>query len=257
MTLTSAPKYGICKEAVMRNSDFMFCSDFAKIFPAYCCQPYSGSVDISEKDSQAKVRKLTLANGTCFQYIDTAIVKDMTSFFQKANTDEIFHHDCDGMVIFDGNDGKKYLYIAELKSTFDSSDIYYAFKQIISSLVKIQMLLSLLPCYNPSDFVCKAFIVSLPPNAQYLRDLQRKSISNKSNRYLTETEIVLLLCYGNDKDKKLIVKPQDCHFFKDLPITGFKEIELRHISVPAGNDSITLDVNSYISTKKPFRCNRF
>ena len=92
-------------------------------------------ISIKETSSQSKVKELIWSN-SCFQYIDPTIVKDLTSFFQKANSSDIFHSDCDGITILEEN-GKKYLFLSELKSTFDSSDVFHAREQIISSYIKI------------------------------------------------------------------------------------------------------------------------
>ena len=90
----------------------MTCEDLKKLFPAYVSTGYSRrSLTIKETDIQAKVKEVIWTNSD-FQNIEQKVVKDMTSFFQKAGTDDIFHHDCDGIMIFEEG-GKKYMFFSE------------------------------------------------------------------------------------------------------------------------------------------------
>ena len=223
-----------------------FCSDLNSIFPKYSMEYSNKDISIKETSSQSKVKELIWSN-SCFQYIDPTIVKDLTSFFQKANSSDIFHNDCDGITILEEN-GKKYLFLSELKSTFDSSDVFHAREQIISSYIKINMVMHLLRCYNKDDFIAKGFIVGLPPNKDYLRDLHKEQFLDCNNQYNAESKFVLDLCYGN-KEKKITLSPNDCHKLKKLPLGDkclFNEMEFYYIEVPAGCNSIKLDVHNYI-----------
>lgn len=207
---------------------------------------HNNDISIKETSSQSKVKELIWTNSS-FQCIDPTIVKDLTSFFQKAKASDIFHNDCDGITIFEEN-GKKFLFLSELKSNFDSGDVFHAREQIISSYIKISMLMHLLRCYNKEDFVVKGFIVGLPPNKDYLRDLHKEQFLDCNNQYSAESEFVLNLCYGN-KEKKIILKPIDCYKLKKLPLGDkclFDEMELYYIEVPEGCSSIKLDVLNYI-----------
>lgn len=206
-----------------------------------------GAVSVKESNSKAKVREVIWTNAR-FQYIEPAIVKDMTSFFQQAQSPSIFHSDCDGIMLFDGNNGEKYIFLSELKSTFDSSDIYHAKDQIISSYLKINMVMHLLYAYNREDYIVKGFIFSYPPQKSYLQELYKQQMMNPSTgRYKTEAEFVLDLCYGSNKISFL--RPTDCHCLKNLPLGDrgiFDKIEFHFVEVPVGQQSITLDVQQFI-----------
>lgn len=223
-----------------------FCDDLKVLFPNYMMEYRKENVSIREKSADAKVKELRWHNAN-FQCIDAAIVKDMTSFFQKSGSPDIFHSDCDGILLFEGGNGHKYMFLSELKSTFDASDVYHAKDQIISSYLKINLIMHLLRCYNSDDFIVKGFIACLPPNPNYLRDLYKQQMYKPGSRYQTEAEFVLDLCYN--KEKKTIVRPRDCHKLKDLPLgsTGiFKEIEFHYVEVPEGCDSTELDVSEFL-----------
>ncbi|MDO3391576.1 hypothetical protein Q3C19_13985 [Bacteroides sp. ET489] len=222
-----------------------FCDDLKVLFPKYSMEYCKRTVSITEDSSSAKVKELIWSNSD-FHKIDATIVKDMTSFFQKANSSDIFHLDCDGIVIFEKN-GKKYMFFSELKSTFSKSELFSAKDQIISSYLKINMLMHLLRCYNYDDFVIKGFIACLPPKKGYLRDLNKQQLSKPGSKYKTDADFVIDLCYYKEKKTKLV--PTDCFKLKGLPLgnTGiFKEIEFNYVEVPEGTSSITLDVDNYI-----------
>ena len=223
----------------------MTCDDLKKLFPVYVSTDYfRGSLVIRETDSQAKVKEVIWTNSD-FQNIEQKIVKDMTSFFQMANADDVFHHDCDGIMIFEEG-GQKYMFFSELKSTFDSSDIFYAKDQIISSYLKINMLLNLLQNYKTEDYIVKGFIFSYPPNPSYIYELNRARYLSKKSKYKTESEFILDICHFGTSTK---LTPLSCHKLKGLPLGDrgvFQEIEIYHIQVPENDSSITLNVQDYI-----------
>lgn len=223
----------------------MTCEDLRKLFPIYVSTDYSRrSLTIKEADLQAKVKEVIWTNSD-FQNIEQKIVKDMTSFFQLAGAEDIFHHDCDGIMIFEEN-GQKYMFLSELKSTFDSGDIYHAKDQIISSYLKINILLNLLPNYKTEDYIVKGFIFSYPPNPSYIYDLNRARNFPKKSKYKTESEFILDICHFGTSTK---LTPLSCHKLKGLPLGDrgvFQEIEIYHIQVPKDDSSITLNVQDYI-----------
>ena len=223
----------------------MTCDDLKKLFPVYVSTGYSrGSLTIKETDLQAKVKEVIWTNSD-FQNIEQKIVKDMTSFFQIADADDIFCHDCDGMMIFEEG-GQKYMFFSELKSTFDSSDIFHAKDQIISSYLKINMLLNLLPNYKTEDFIVKGFIFSYPPAPSYIYELNRARYLPKKSKYKTESEFILDICHFGTSTQ---LTPLSCHKLKGLPLGDrgvFQKIEIHHIQVPKDDSRITLNVQNYI-----------
>ena len=223
-----------------------FCDDLKTLFPMYAMEYHRGCVSIKEQSQSAKVKEIIWRNSD-FQYIDSAIVKNMSSFFRQSSASDIFCLDCDGIMLFEDADGRKYMFFSELKSTFDTSDIFHAKDQIISSYLKINMIMHLLRCYNSDDFIVKGFIICLPPNKNYLRDLSKQQMLNRKSKYKTEAEFTIDLCCT--KEKKTVLEPLDCHKLRGLPLgnTGiFKNIEFHYIEVPNGCSSIEIDVNSYL-----------
>lgn len=221
------------------------CDDLKILFPKYVSTHYDrDKVTINERADNAKVKQVIWTN-SCFQHIDPEIAKDCTSFFQLAKSHSIFHSDCDGITLFEEG-GRKYLFLSELKSTFDSGDIYHAKNQILSSFLKINMLMHLVRGYRLEDYIIKGFIFSRPFNKSYMMDLYRSQFTSPQKRYTTEAEFIVSLCYHG---KPITLTPTDTYELKDLPLGDrgvFRQIEIHHIPVPDRQDSITLDIRNYI-----------
>lgn len=131
----------------------MYCDDFNHTFPKYVMNYSKDGVTIIESSPSAKVKSVTW-NGCGIQNFDTHIVKDMTSFFRIARASNILYDDSDGFFLFNV-EGQKYMFINELKSTFDTREIYHARNQIVSTFIKMNMLLNLFQGYNPDDFIIR------------------------------------------------------------------------------------------------------
>lgn len=217
--------------------------DLKSLFPKYSFDYSRGSVTICETDANAKVNEITWINSD-FHFIDTSIVKDMSSFFRIATSPKIFNLDCDGMIVFEAN-GKKYFFLSELKSSFDTCDLYHAMHQIISSYIKVNMLLHLLVGYKNSDYEFKAFIACLSPNGSYIRDLYKQLMMPSGSKYKTEADFASELYV----DKKVDIKAIECEKLRGLNLGSnclFTKLSFNYIEVPQGYNSATVDVTNYI-----------
>ena len=222
-------------------------SDLKKLFPNFDMKYCLNSATISESDAKASIKELNWTDSS-FHVIDTEIIKAITSFFQKSGSADIFKFDCDGIVIFEEN-GKKYIFLSELKSGFSSQYLDHAKDQLISSFIKLNMILHLLPGYNKKDYIFKAFIVSSPSNPNYLRDLYKQTMLPKTSRFKTEAEFTYELCYCKNKNKCVSIKAIECEQLKELPLGSnclFNDLEIHFIDVPKGSNSTSLSVHKYI-----------
>ena len=224
----------------------MFCESLKQLFPKYKLSYCRNQISITESSSDSKVKSV-IWDDSCFQYIDSTIVKELTSFFQKSGSSPIFHLDCDGIILFE-EDGQKYMFLTELKSTFDSKDISHAKDQIISSYIKFNMILNLVDFYNKEDYIVKGFIACLPYNKQYIRDLYREQMLPSKNKICEESSLVLNFCYGNPK-KRINYDISSYSLISQLPIFNngcLKNMEMYLIEVPEGASSVKLNVHNYI-----------
>lgn len=223
----------------------MFCDDLSKLLPVYqdICY-YKGSYTVHESSNDSKIKDVEWVNAD-FQVFSPRIAKDLTGFFQNAKAGEIFCFDCDGAFLLQGDD-RKYLFLCELKSTFDSSDIYHACNQITSTYIKLSMVLNLLPNYRKDDVKVKGFIVSRPATDDYLRELHKQSMMGKASKFTTDAEFCYELCYNKEP---YLMNFKKCHQLKDIPLgkeTLTDQIEFYHIPVAKPNTYITIDALQYI-----------
>ena len=215
--------------------------DLNTLLPQYSCSYCHNAVSVIETSSTAKIREVRWTN-SCFHTIDCKIIKNLKSFF--GSSPEILHYDCDGIITFE-EDGKKYMFLSELKSTFDTSDIYKAYKQIISSYIKVNVILNMSRCYNKEEYVVKGFIFSKPADKDYLMDLSKMQQFNPRHRHRTEAELCNDVCCSRERKTK--IHTNECNELKGLPLSErvlFDEMEIHFVEV--SSDSIELDVHSYI-----------
>lgn len=223
----------------------MFCDDLSKLLPVYqdICF-YKNRYTVHEASTDSKIKDVEWVNAD-FQVFSPKIAKDLTGFFQSAKSGEIFWLDCDGAFLLQGVD-RKYLFLCELKSKFDSSDIYHACNQITSTYIKLSMVLNLLPNYKKDDVTVKGFIVSRPATKDYLRELHKQSMMGLKSKFTTDAEFCYDLCYNDGKSYVLSLKR--CHQLKDIPLgkeTMTDQIEFYHIPVAEPASNITIDVMQY------------
>lgn len=219
--------------------------DLKKLTPSYNHRISIGSVSITERNSNASVKKVTWENAD-FNNIDADLAKNASSFFIGCTSPEIFHKDCDGIFTFE-YDGKKYMFLTELKSKFSTQELLSAKKQIISTFLKTNTILQLLQSYQIEDYIVKGFIISHPPKSDFMINLHQSSSLPKNSDKYVEYNLAYKLLYNQQHRIKL--RPIDISSLKGLPLGPrgiFSEIELRFIEVPEENNSIILNIQNYI-----------
>lgn len=216
------------------------------VIPKYSSVVSRGSVDVIEHESGASVKKVVWT-GADFQYWDHQMAKDMTSFFNIANSPEVFRKDCDGVMLFE-KDGKKYMFLTELKSKFDTEKLHHAKTQIVSSFLKTNMLLHLSNKYKLEDYTIKGFIVGYPPKSDFVFNMDKGSMLSGGSSRAREFGLTIKLFIKNDTHT-ILLRPSDVYCLKSLPLGSrgiFPEIELHFIPVPSGSSDITLKVEDYL-----------
>lgn len=204
-------------------------------------------LEVEEKEVQATLKKVIWKN-LAGQVCDTELVKGMTSFFQKYKSGRIFYMDCDGILIFERKDGRKTLALCELKSNYDTTKIYKAYQQILSSCIKFKLLLNLLPSYRAEEWDVKGFIFSKPKLSKdkLLRDLSKQSQLSRDddNRKVAELAMKLLT-----SPMPLEITPGECREVNGLPLGErvlFPLLQLYHIEVDSQSNTCEVDARQYI-----------
>lgn len=215
------------------------------VAPKYATPLHKGSVAITEHESKASVRKVVWT-GSDFNHFDHTLAKDLQTFFKTAGSPDAFAHDCDGVILFEEN-GKKYMFLTELKSTFDTARLYEAKTQIVSSFLKTNLLLNISMCYRLEDYIIKGFVVGRAPKADFKINLYKGSmLSDKKKEREYDLAKKLLILNAN---QPVTLRPLDLHCLRGIPLGErgiFPKIELHFIAVPEPDSEITLDIRNYI-----------
>lgn len=175
-----------------------------------------------------------IVNGMNGIVVPSVIVKDDSSIFQKAASNNVLKEDCDG-IFFTERNGQKYIYLCELKSSFSTKMICKAKDQVVGSYLKLHSLLSLLQSYNPLEWQVKGIIVSFALDKEqqaYL--LRQKEAGNRTCGF----------CYNFNRDKRYDMSMSACcrfYFPMNVP-----DLTLHYISVPNKNASFAVDFNKLI-----------
>lgn len=125
----------------------------------------SSTIEVLEEDPLATFKKLEFINGR-FLSIPNQAIKNLTPIYNLlSNRLRCFGKDCDGIIITE-KEGRLFIILVELKSSFSTENISDARYQIISAYIKIKMLLSIIEEYNSKEIIFKSIIVSheLEPN---------------------------------------------------------------------------------------------
>lgn len=205
-------------------------------------------LEVEEKEVQATLKKVIWKN-LAGQVCDTELVKGMTSFFQKYESARIFYLDCDGILIFEREDSRKTLVLCELKSNYDTTKIYKAYKQILSSCIKFRLLLNLLPSYRAEEWDVKGFIFSKPKPSKdkLLRDLSKKFQLSRDDDNRKGVELATKL--WNKSPMPLGITPGECREVNELPLGErvlFPLLQLYHIEVDSQSNTYEVDARQYI-----------
>lgn len=189
---------------------------------------YPGIVTVIEEERSSKVTYMNfkLQDHTIWS-INKSALNDMNKFISSDNGKVYLSHECDGILICDYN-GKKYLVIIELKSSYTVTNIKKARLQLQASYVKIMSILNMLDGCNIDDFECCCFIVSLEPDAETISHFRKRALL-LGNKYCIEKFCLKL---AKSKDKKVLLERKFSEIIK-LKINSkliFNILPIYHVS---------------------------
>lgn len=210
--------------------------EFNEVFPAYQSSDVADCT-FDEDDNMLRndtFNHLTI-NGINACVIPKHIIKNATSLYQNAGSKEILKKDPDGIFLVENN-GMKYIYIVEMKSSYIPDNIVKAKDQVVGAYLKLHSLFSLLQSYNPSEWTIRGIIASFSPTAERLQDLMIRKSSG---------DFVSSFCFNFQRDKTYRMPEKKCKaYFFPLNVP---EITLYYIAVPGRSDSHTVDFKKIIT----------
>ena len=206
---------------------------------------FGATSSIHENGADATFTDLTWTNAE-FLTFNPAIAEDMSGFFTKHSARQVFLKNCDGVMMFE-EDGRRYLYLSEMKSSFKFDDIAEAKSQLLSTYLKLNMLLNLASGYHNEDITVKGFIISHGPDAEKKADLRKYRQLPEKKRKKAHYNFCLKLL---EKGKKgWHIRPSESYNLAPCRLGErgiFPELELHYVEVPAGQTSLTLDARKYL-----------
>lgn len=220
---------------------------FKAIFPreARNLVHFGTTSHIHEDGTDATFTDLTWTNAY-FLIFNPAIAEDMSGFFTKHSAKTVFLKNCDGVLMFKENN-KRYLYLSEMKSSFVFQDIAEAKSQLLSTYLKLNMLLNLTSGYRNEDITVKGFIISHGPDAEKKRDLQKYQELPEEKRKKAYYNFCIKLLHKGKVGWR--IRPCDSYNLAPCRLGDrgiFPEMELHYVEVPAGQTSLTLDARQYL-----------
>lgn len=207
---------------------------------------------VTETGKKATFTQLTWTNAR-FLVIDAALAKSLRGFFEDNKSVSLFYDDCDSLMLFE-HAGQRYFYASEMKSSFDTTRIAHAKEQLISSILKLNMLLNLTQYWQIEKTKVKAFIIAPCPKDpelidEWIRDWQKKEHGDRRVKSNPVTIFCGKLLWHWRKGKPLLITPTNSFHLGPCKIgeRGFPScMELRFIDLPAGASTLTLDALSFI-----------
>lgn len=118
--------------------------EFGKLYPAYATSHFDKECEIVETapKSDLDFRRLVVSGGEGYAF-PRELAGDSVSFYSKAGCQDPMLLNSDG-IFFAEVDGRKCLFVCELKSSFGVAQISHAKEQIVGTLLRLQAQLSIL-----------------------------------------------------------------------------------------------------------------
>lgn len=178
--------------------------DFDKLYPSFMTKV--SDVCIEEKENIKKeyptLRYLNIRGINGFE-ISNEIIKKSKSLFENVCPGYKFlKSDCDGIFLTE-KDGRKYIFICELKSRFSVKEISSAKDQIIGSYLKLHALFSLLQTYRQEDYEIRGIIASFSPTSEVVSYMTKSRENNKASKF----------CYNLNRDSFYVMPKENCMLF--------------------------------------------
>lgn len=146
-----------------------------KIYDSRFFTESKSQIEIVESENNSKINSVIIKDDVDFLSINNDFTENLNGglFSSNQTLKDALNKKCDGTVIF-GKKDQKFIYLIELKSGFNPSKITLACKQIISTYMKINILLSFLTTHTKDNYKFSGFIVMQNPRIENFTTISKK-----------------------------------------------------------------------------------
>lgn len=204
--------------------------EFSKLYPAYATSYFEKECEIVETAPQSEkdFRRLLVSGGEGYVF-PRGFAGDSVSFYSKAGCQDPMLLNSDG-IFFAEVDGRKCLFVCELKSSFGVTQISHAKEQVVGTLLRLQAQLSILQSLPEWEY--HGVIVSYEPT-----DNQLVVASKLTSR---DASFSKYLC---TKKHKLISSSIANKYYAPLALP---DINIHYVAVPDRKNEYQVDLRELI-----------
>ena len=141
-------------------------AEFNLLYPRFEAHSFNTQCEVVETNPRTPSDfQRFVVKDVCGYVFPRELAKATVSFYDKAGCPDPMRLNCDGIFCAEVNN-KKCMFLCELKSTFDSSQIFHAREQIIGTLMRLKAKASILQ--TQVDWEYHGVIVSYEPTDRQL-----------------------------------------------------------------------------------------
>lgn len=222
-------------------------NDLCSIYASNHFGPICKSIRVIEKEKKAKVKFVTIKTESQLFQIKNSFLKAGGSRYDNGeviSTSDL-GHDCDG-AFFVEKDGKNYLVMLELKSSYSKDSLCKAKKQFLSSFHNLMSELHGLINYNPTDVKVCCMLASHPlKTEEMVKFLKWKYDGNGLDGYATRAIHYAMhpedyTIFYKSEDRTIDAAPlRESHLFSEAPMF--------HLPVPENSESGIFNIDKLLS----------
>lgn len=202
--------------------------EFNQIYPKYAASPFVNGCAVEEPAENAFNRLIvTDCSGYAFP---RSLAADTMSFYSKATSPDPMRFNSDGIFLTE-IEGRRCLFVCELKSSFDPAQIAHAKEQIVGTLLRLKAQMSILQA--KPDWEYHGVIVSYEPT--------KGQIINVSKLTSRDAKFSSYLYMRKHKQIKASVA---CNFYKPLDLP---DICVHYVAVPGRKNEHQVSIRDLMS----------
>lgn len=205
--------------------------EFNQLYPHYAAKPFEDACDV-EEPAQDAFNRLTVTGCSGFAF-PRCLAGDSMSFYSKAESPDPMRFNSDGMFLTEV-DGRRCLFVCELKSTFDSCQIAHAKEQIVGTLLRLKAQMSILQ--SKPNWEYHGVIVSYEPTMEQLACLCK--LTSRDAKFSS------YLCVKKHKQISALL---GCRYYKPL---DFPNMFIHYVPVPERKRDIKVNLRDLLGERR-------